>query len=64
MKAWALNGFGLEHSKVAERPVPEPTANRLLVRISAVSLNYQDKLLYDALHNPDSPAALACSIHR
>src|SRR5216683_514936 len=53
MKAWELNGFGLEHLKMAEKPVPKPAANELLVHVSAVSLNYRDKLLYDGLHNPD-----------
>jgi NADPH:quinone reductase-like Zn-dependent oxidoreductase len=52
MQAWELNGFGLEHLKVADKPIPKPAANELLVRISAVSLNYRDKLLYDGLHNP------------
>jgi NADPH:quinone reductase-like Zn-dependent oxidoreductase len=53
MKAWELNGFGLEHLKIAEKAVPKPAPNELLVRIGAVSLNYRDKLLYDGLHNPD-----------
>src|SRR6266853_149880 len=52
MQAWELNGFGLEHLKVADKPIPKPVANELLVRVSAVSLNYRDKLLYDGLHNP------------
>jgi NADPH:quinone reductase-like Zn-dependent oxidoreductase len=52
MKAWELNGFGLEHLKLAERAVPEPAPNEGLVRINAVSLNYRDKLLYDGLYNP------------
>jgi len=53
MRAWELNGFGLEHLKMTEKPVPKPAANELLVRVSAVSLNYRDKLLYDGVHNPD-----------
>src|SRR5258708_16429565 len=53
MRAWELNGFGLEHLKTAEKPVLKPAANELLVRVSAVSLNYRDKLLYDGPHNPD-----------
>jgi len=43
MRAWELNGFGLEHLKMAEKPVPKPAANEVLVRVSAVSLNYRDK---------------------
>jgi len=53
MKAWELNGFGLEQLKLVEKSVPKPAANELLVHVSAVSLNYRDKLLYDRLHNPD-----------
>jgi hypothetical protein len=53
MKAWELDGFGLEHLKIAVKAVPKPAPNELLVRIGAVSLNYRDKLLYDGLHNPD-----------
>jgi NADPH:quinone reductase-like Zn-dependent oxidoreductase len=44
MKAWELNGFGSEHLKIAEKAVPKPATNELLVRIGAVSLNYRDKL--------------------
>jgi len=53
MKAWELNGFGLEQLKLVEKSVPKPAGNELLVHVSAVSLNYRDKLLYDRLHNPD-----------
>jgi NADPH:quinone reductase-like Zn-dependent oxidoreductase len=52
MKAWELNGFGLEHLKLAERPVPKPGPNEALIRVNAVSLNNRDKLLYDGLYNP------------
>ncbi len=53
MKAWEFNGFGLEQLKLVEKSVPKPAGNELLVHVSAVSLNYRDKLLYDGLHNPD-----------
>jgi NADPH:quinone reductase-like Zn-dependent oxidoreductase len=53
MKTWELNGFGLEQLKLADKSVPKPAGNELLVRISAVSLNYRDKLLYDGVRNPD-----------
>jgi NADPH:quinone reductase-like Zn-dependent oxidoreductase len=52
MKAWELNGFGLEHLKLAEKPIPKPASNEALIRIKAVSLNYRDKLLYSGLYNP------------
>jgi NADPH:quinone reductase-like Zn-dependent oxidoreductase len=53
MKAWELNGFGLEHLKLAEKPIPKPASNEALIRIKAVSLNYRDKMLCDGLYNPD-----------
>jgi NADPH:quinone reductase-like Zn-dependent oxidoreductase len=53
MKAWALQGFGRENLKMVDVPVPEPTAHEVLVRVSAVSLNYRDKLLVEGLYNPE-----------
>src|SRR5262250_2028671 len=53
MKAWELNGFGLEHLNLADRPIPKPAPSEVLVRIKAVSLNYRDKLIYDGIYNPD-----------
>jgi NADPH:quinone reductase-like Zn-dependent oxidoreductase len=45
--------LGWKQLKPADKSVPKPAGNELLVRISAVSLNYRDKLLYDGVHNPD-----------
>jgi len=53
MKAWALQGFGRQNLKMVDVPVPEPTANEVLVRVSAVSLNYRDKLVVEGLYNPE-----------
>ncbi len=53
MKAWELNGFGLQNLKLADRPIPKPAPNEALVRIKAVSLNCRDKLIYDGIYNPD-----------
>ena len=52
MKVWELAGFGLESLRQAERDVPEPGDNEILVRVSAVSLNARDKLLVDGVYNP------------
>jgi NADPH:quinone reductase-like Zn-dependent oxidoreductase len=52
MKAWELNGFGLEHLKLAEKAIPQPALNEVLIRVKAVSLNYRDKLLYEGRYNP------------
>lgn len=52
MKAWQLQAFGRENLALNDVPQPEPGAGEVLVRISAVSLNYRDKLLYDGAYNP------------
>lgn len=53
MKAWELLGFGKENLKRTDRPVPEPGPHEVLVRVSAVSLNYRDKLVVEGLYNPN-----------
>jgi NADPH:quinone reductase-like Zn-dependent oxidoreductase len=52
MKAWQLTAFGRENLKLNDIPQPTPGPGEALVRISAVSLNYRDKLLYDGNYNP------------
>ncbi|WP_263368279.1 zinc-dependent alcohol dehydrogenase family protein [Edaphobacter bradus] len=52
MKAWQLTGFGLDHLVLNDIPKPEPGPDEVLVRVSAVSLNYRDKLLCDGKYNP------------
>jgi NADPH:quinone reductase-like Zn-dependent oxidoreductase len=52
MKAWQLTGFGLDHLVLNDIPQPQPGPGEVLVRVSAVSLNYRDKLLYDGNYNP------------
>ena len=43
MRAMAIVGdFGLDHLKLIERPIPEPRYSEVVIRISAVSLNYRD----------------------
>jgi len=54
MKAWQLHGFGLENLRMtSDLPVPQPGPRELLLRISAVSLNYRDKLVAEGFYNPD-----------
>src|SRR5580765_822049 len=52
MKAWQLQAFGRENLSLNNIPEPTPGAGEALVRISSVSLNYRDKLLYDGTYNP------------
>jgi NADPH:quinone reductase-like Zn-dependent oxidoreductase len=52
MKAWQLQAFGRENLALNDVPQPTPGPGEALVRISSVSLNYRDKLLYDGTYNP------------
>jgi NADPH:quinone reductase-like Zn-dependent oxidoreductase len=42
MKQWITNFSGLANLKQEVVPVPEPQENEVLVKISAVSLNFRD----------------------
>ena len=43
MKAIVIDGqFGLDHLKLVDRPIPEPRLREVVIRTSAVSLNYRD----------------------
>lgn len=52
MKAWQLKAFGRENLVLNDVPEPKPGPGEALIRISSVSLNYRDKLLYDGNYNP------------
>lgn len=53
MRAWMLDDFGLENLNLHEIPTPEPAAGELLIKVSAVSLNYRDKALVDGIYSPE-----------
>lgn len=53
MKAWELVGFGNDGLRMAEKAAPSPGHCEILVQVSAVSLNFRDKLLRDGAYNPD-----------
>lgn len=53
MKVWELPQFGFEHLRLAERPDPQPGPNEIIIRISAVSLNYRDFDLLQGNYNPN-----------
>lgn len=46
-KRWVLNDIGRANLALVEGSVPSPAANEILVKVSAVSLNYRDNLLID-----------------
>jgi len=45
MLRWELQQFGADNLRLVETPVPVPGPNQVLVRVSAISLNYRDKLM-------------------
>jgi len=63
MKTIALSGgFGLEHLKFEERPVPACGPTQILVRVRAVSLNARDSMMVRGEYNPRQPLPLVpCS---
>ncbi|HEY4072404.1 MAG TPA: NAD(P)-dependent alcohol dehydrogenase [Herbaspirillum sp.] len=56
MKAWQLSAYGLNNLQLASLPIPVPGEGDVLVRVSAVSLNYRDKLAVEGGYFPDEPA--------
>ncbi|WP_432937415.1 zinc-dependent alcohol dehydrogenase family protein [Kribbella sp. CA-253562] len=53
MRAWTLDDFGFDNLNLREVPMPEPAAGEVLVKVSAVSLNYRDKALVDGVYAPE-----------
>ncbi|MFE8953515.1 NAD(P)-dependent alcohol dehydrogenase [Streptomyces althioticus] len=53
MRAWQLEDFGLDNLRLVERPTPKPGPGEILVKVSAVSLNYRDKAIVDGVYNPE-----------
>ncbi|MDG9684362.1 alcohol dehydrogenase catalytic domain-containing protein [Streptomyces sp. DH18] len=53
MRAWQLEDFGLDNLRLAERPTPKPGPGEILVKVSAVSLNFRDKAIVDGVYNPE-----------
>ncbi|QQR91433.1 MAG: NAD(P)-dependent alcohol dehydrogenase [Myxococcales bacterium] len=53
MKTWEIQEqFGLEHLRRVERDMAEPADNEVLVKITAVSLNYRDLMMVEGRYNP------------
>lgn len=53
MKAWQLNGVGLENLKRIETEIPVPGPKEILIKVKAVSLNYRDKAIVDGIYMPE-----------
>ncbi|MDO4230857.1 MAG: NAD(P)-dependent alcohol dehydrogenase [Lautropia sp.] len=52
MKAWLLDDFGLHNLRQREVETPTPKAGELLIKVSAVSLNFRDKAIVDGIYEP------------
>ncbi|MBZ4418837.1 NAD(P)-dependent alcohol dehydrogenase [Myxococcus sp. RHST-1-4] len=52
MKRWQLGQPGRKHLELAEVAIPKPGPGEALVRVSAVSLNYREKLMLDGAGMP------------
>ena len=53
MKAWQLDNFGLDNLRLGETPTPTPKDDEVLIKVSAVSLNFRDKAIVDGIYEPE-----------
>ncbi len=58
MKVYEIRDFSIDELKAVERPVPEPGPGQVLVKVSAVSLNYRDLLVIKGLYSRNLPLPL------
>ncbi|WP_413206453.1 zinc-dependent alcohol dehydrogenase family protein [Rhodospirillum sp. A1_3_36] len=47
MRRWEMEAVGRERLSLVERPIPNPGSGEVLVKVSAVSLNYRDKMVIE-----------------
>jgi len=52
MKAYEIKEFGVDKLGFAERDIPEPKANEVLIKFHAASLNYRDLMIVSGTYNP------------
>src|SRR5688572_6156342 len=52
MKAYEVQKFGLDGLVLVDRPLPEPEAGQVLLKMKAVSLNYRDLMTLKGAYNP------------
>jgi NADPH:quinone reductase-like Zn-dependent oxidoreductase len=58
MKAYEIRDFSIDELKIVDRPVPKPGHGQVLVKVSAVSLNYRDLLVIKGLYSRHLPLPL------
>lgn len=51
-------GFGIDHLKQTQHPVPSPGPGQVLVQVAAASLNYRDLMTVKGQYNPKQPLPL------
>lgn len=52
MRAWQLEGFGLDYLKMVDVPTPEVGNNQVLIEVKAISLNYRDRAMIEGNYAP------------
>jgi NADPH:quinone reductase-like Zn-dependent oxidoreductase len=52
MKAYEVREFGTDKLALVDRPMPEPAAGDVLVKLHAASLNYRDLMVVSGTYNP------------
>ncbi|HMT09518.1 MAG TPA: alcohol dehydrogenase catalytic domain-containing protein, partial [Pyrinomonadaceae bacterium] len=52
MLAFQINEFGIDKPAMVEVGDPEPSANEVVVRFDAWSLNYRDVMVVEGRYNP------------
>ena len=55
MRAYELQGRGIDSLAIVERPSPEPGPGQVRVRIRAGSLNYRDLLIARGAYGRGAP---------
>lgn len=52
MKLYQIPDFGIDKLEIVERDVPKPSANEVLVRMTAASINFRDLMVAKGVYNP------------
>ena len=52
MKVYELNEFGIDNLTLADRDMPTPGIDEVLVKFHAFSLNYRDLMVVRGEYNP------------
>ncbi|ARP82190.1 alcohol dehydrogenase [Bordetella genomosp. 8] len=48
MRRWEIDALGRDHLKLREVEMPDPAPRQVLVKVSAVALNYRDKMVIES----------------